>query len=191
MPAGYAAMLVGAQIDGTPITNSTTQASIIPPAAKYTLPAGFLDVIGKKLRIMATGRISCVATTPGTLLFEVRFSPAGANVAVAATAAFNLNTTVKTNVTWRLDWDLTVRAIGASTSANFMHVALFQSEAIVGSAANTAGGNGSLLLPVSAPAVGTGFDSTAAQVVDLQAKFSVSTATTSITLHQYELWSDN
>jgi len=187
MPLGYGAMLVSAQGDGTQISNSTTQASIIPAAAKFTLPAGFLDVPGKKLRIKATGRISCVVTTPGNLLFQVLF---GATV-VATSQNMNLNTTAKTNVTWALDWDLTLRTIGGGTSATFMHVGMFTSEALVGSPANTAGGNGSMLIPASAPAVGSGFDATVANVIDLQAKFSVATSPTNLTLHQYELWSDN
>jgi hypothetical protein len=55
---------------------------------------------------------------------------------------------------------------------------------VVSSAAGTAN---TAYLPSSAPAVGAGFDSTVANVFDLQAKFSVSTATTALTLHTFEL----
>jgi hypothetical protein len=178
----YREVLVTAQGDGTAITNSTVQASIIPAHAKFTLPAGILDVVGKTLRVHATGRISNVVTTPGTLLFDARM---GANVVFnngAGTIA--LNTTAKTNVTWELDLKLTTRAVGAATTATMLGVARFTSESVVGSAAGTAN---SAFLPSSAPAVGAGFDSTVANVFDLQAKFSVATATTALTLHTFDL----
>lgn len=171
-------------VDGTAITNSTVQASIIPASAKFTLPANYLQYVGQQLKFVASGRVSNVVTTPGTLLFQVLFG---------ATAVFNnaantisLNTTAKTNVTWWLEVCLELRAIGAT--ANFMGVAQWTSESVVGSAAGAAS---SAFIPGSAPAVGSNFDATVANVIDLQAKFSVNTATTSIQLHQYKLESLN
>jgi len=65
----------------------------------------------------------------------------------------------------------------------------FQSEAVVGAPANTAGSNGSLLCPVGAPAVGAGFDTTAALSVDVF--FTQTVATGSMTVHQYKVESLN
>jgi hypothetical protein len=185
MLQAYTSCLVAAQSDGTALTNSTSETSIIPALSKITLPANFFQFIGQQILLKASGRISNVVTTPGTLLFNFYLG----SVIAAASGALNLNTTAKTNVTWDLEWLMTCRAVGASTSANLMHTGKFQSESVVGSAANTAGGNGSLNIPVSAPAVGTGWDSTASQVIDLKATFSVSTATTSIQVHQFSLLS--
>lgn len=183
---GYQQTLVTAQGDGTAITNNVTQASIIPAAAKYTMAANFIDVPGKAFRITATGRLSCVVTTPGTLLFQVLF---GANVVVNNTPATTaLNIVAKTNVTFRLDIEMVCRAIGSGTSATMMYVVQLTSEAVVGAAAGTAV---TAYQPASAPAVGAGFDSTVSNVVDLQAKFSVATATTALTLHTYTLESVN
>jgi hypothetical protein len=179
--------LITSAVDGTQILNTTVQASIIPPAAKYTLPAGFFSVPGKEIRITAKGRVSCVVTTPGTLLFQVLFGATA--VYNNAAAAMNLNVVAKTDVSWWFEYTGTCRAIG--TSANLMGVATFQSEAVVGSGLPTVGGNGSLIVPASAMAVGSNFDSTVAQVVDLQAKFSVATATTALTCHAYKLESLN
>lgn len=187
MPAGYPLILVNAQADGTQISNSTTQASIIPAAAKYTMPANFLQTIGQKIRMKAMGRVSNVVTTPGTLLFEVRVGATAATV-LATSQAMALNTTAKTNSTWWLEWEFTLRAIGASTSANFMHAGMWTSESAVGAAAGTAV---SINIPASAPAVSNGFDTTIANQWDLQAKFSVATSPTNLTLHTYELWADN
>lgn len=174
--------LISSQVDGTQILNSTTQASIIPPAAKLTLPANFFS-IGKVIKTTAHGRVSCVVTTPGTLLFQLLFGVTAVYNNAAAT--MNLNVVAKTDVTWWLEIISTCRAIGAS--ANLMSIGQWTSEAVVGSPLPTVGGSGSLFIPAATAAVGSNFDSTIAQVVDLQAKFSVATATTALTCHEYKI----
>ena len=178
--------LIAAQVDGTALNTSTTATSILPASAKFTLPTNFFQ-IGRVLRIRASGRISNIVTTPGTLTLDVRLG----SVVAWNGGAVNLNVVAKTNVSWDLEVLLTCRSIGSGTSAALMGIAKFISESVVGSPVNTAGGSGMLVLPVSAPAVGTGFDSTATQQVDLFAKFSVSDAANSIQLHQYILESLN
>jgi hypothetical protein len=176
--------LIQAQSDGTAVT-ATSEGSLLPGQAKFTLPANFLDYVGKTLRVRAAGRISNIVTTPGTLTLRVKFG----SIVVAASSAMQLNAVAKTNVTWVLEWSLLARTIGAATTAAFMHTGLWTSESVVGSAVPGTGGSGSLLIPASAPAVGTGFDSTAANVVDLTAQFSLTG--NSITLHQFALESIN
>lgn len=180
MAYGWPQLLGTAESDGTAVTG-TTVGSLLPTHAITTIPAN-LCRIGNQFRIIATGRISNIATTPGNLTMECRFG----TVIVWTGGTMNLNTTVKTNVTWWFDLLMTVRAVGSSTSANLMGQGQFTSESVVGSAANTAGGNGTMNLPVATPAVGTGFDSTASQAVDLRATFSLTG--NSITCHQYGLW---
>lgn len=170
-----------AQGDGTAITNTVTQATLLPTTgAKFTLPAGVFQYVGQMAKITATGRISNVVTTPGTLLFQVLF---GANVVVNnGSSAVGLNIVAKTNVPWWLEILMTARSVGAGTAATLFYQVMFVSESVVGAAAGAAS---SSFMPTATPAVGAGFDSTIANVVDLQAKFSVSTATTSIQLHQF------
>jgi hypothetical protein len=188
---GWQEVLVASQVDGTQILNNLTQASVIPLAAVYTLPAGFFSVPGKEIKITAKGRISCVATTPGTLTWSVIFGAAPSTVFNNGAAALNLNASgsAKTDLTWWLEIELTCRSIGSA--ATLLGIGQFTSEAVVGSPLSTAGGSGSLFIPASAPAVGATFNSTLAQTVDLQAKFSVATATTALTCHQYKLISLN
>lgn len=183
---GWQQVLKSSATDGTQILNSTTQASIISANDKFTLPAGFIDRPGQFLRIRATGRISNVVTTPGTLLFQVLFGAIVVFNSAATTVA--LNTTAKTNVTWALDIEMQVRTVGAGTSATMLGIGQFTSESVVGGGSGTAL---SAFFPPSAPAVSTGFDSTVAMAVDLQAKFSVATATTALTCHTYALESSN
>lgn len=171
--------LIVAQSDGTALGNSTTETSIIPAAAKLTLPANYYNTIGQVLRCKAWGRISNIVTTPGTLTFRLKF---GSTTIVTATA-ISLNTTAKTNVTFLLEISAILRAIG--TSANFMNAGIFTSESVLSSPTGTAG---SFMLPASAPAVGSNFDSTASSgLIDLTAQWSVANAGNTLQVHMYTL----
>lgn len=174
--------LISAQGDGPQILNSTTAVSIIPPAAKITLPNNWFN-IGKVLRLTLAGKISCVATTPGTLILDFRLG----GVIAFTSQAIPLNIVAKTDLPFFMQVFLTCRTIGASTSATLMPIGFFISETYVGSPVPATGGVGAIIVPNTAPAVGTGFDSTAALTVDCFGKFSVTTATTAFTLSQYIL----
>lgn len=173
---------VTAQSDGPSLSNSVIATSILPAHAKFTLPANFFAV-GRKLRIVATGRVSNIITGPVNLTLDVRFG----SVIVANGGPMRLNAVAKVTVPWWLEWVMTCRAVGNGTSANLMPLGNWQSESVVGSPLPTAGGNGALLIPVGTPAVGNGFDSTAAQTVDLFATFDVANAGNLIQLHNYSL----
>jgi hypothetical protein len=171
--------LITAKVDGPTLT-AAARASCIPTGAIITLPNNFFQ-IGKKIRINANGRISVVITTPGTARFDI---------AIAAVVAFdslalNLNIVAKTTVPWNLSIDLTCRAEGTGTSANLMGNGLFVSEAVIAAPLPAVGGNGVLNIPVGTPAVGTGFDSTLANTLNMF--FTQTVATGSFTLHQYEV----
>lgn len=180
---GWSECLIASEVDSTAVTG-TAVGSLLPPAALFTLPANFFD-IGKTLRIRATGRVSNIITTPGTLTLAVKL---GAVIAFSG-GAMQLNAVAKTNVTWTLDALLTCRTIGATTVATVLGTGAWLSESVVGSAVPGTGGSGTLLMPASVPAVGTGFDSTAALAVDLTAIFSLTG--NSIQSHQYQLFADN
>jgi len=183
----WQSILISQQVDGTAITNSTAEAIIIAPQATYTIPANLLTYAGQALRIRAMGRVSNVVTTPGTLTLRIRLGGL-AGIIIANSGAMPLNIVAKTNVTLVLDWDMTVRSVGASTSATVMHSGQWQSESAVGA---PSGASGAVSIPASAPAVGTGFDSTVANALTMTAQFSVLTATTSLQCHTFKLESLN
>lgn len=172
--------------DGPTLT-AAAAASCIPTSKRIILPNNFFNV-DDVLKITMAGRISCAVTTPGTARFDVRMGPNG-TIVVFDTGALNLNVVAKANVPWLLEAWLTCRATGAVAATNFMGIARFQSEALVGSPLPSAGGNGSLLAPVGAPAVGTGFDVTAANALDVF--FTQTVATGSLTVHEYMVESLN
>lgn len=181
MQQGYIATLLNSIGDGAALSASVTATSLLPAIAKPTLPANYLFA-GKMFRVTATGRISTVVTTPGTLTLDLRFG----SVAVFSSGAMTLNTTAQTNVNWIYEALLTVRAVGSGTSANVLGQGKFLSHAVIGSSAIGTAGAGVQMLPYNAaPAVGTGFDSTAANTVDLFGTWSVNSASNSITCHQF------
>jgi len=171
--------LISAQVDGGAVT-AAAATSLLPGAAKYTIPANFFE-IGKALRLTAAGKISSVVTTPGTARFDVRL---GGTVVFDGLAALLDSVAAHTNVGWWLEILLTCRAIGAS--ANLMGHGKWTSEDLLGVPASAPKGVLTAMLPWnSAPAVGSNFDSTTSQQLDLY--FTQTVATGSVTLQQFAL----
>jgi len=173
-------VLTASIVDGATLT-AAASASCIPGNNVLTFPS-YAFKVGKVYRITAFGRLSCVVTTPGTARFQVRSDPSG-TTSIYDTGAIPLNIVAKTTLPWLLEIWLTCRAVGSGTSCNFMGSGRFQSETVIGSPAVTAGGNGSMVVPVTTPAVGSGIDSTVANKLDLF--FTQTVATGSLTCHQY------
>lgn len=181
-PSSFVPLVIGTS-DGPTLT-AAAAASCIPVASRLILPNNYWTV-GKQWKIKLQGRISCVVTTPGTARFDLRTGPSGTIIAFD-TGALNLNIVAKTTVPFDLEVDLTCRSVGTGTSTTLFGIGKFTSEAVVGAPLPSAGGNGVLLVPVGTPAVGTGFDNTAANAVDMF--FTQTAATGSMTVHNYEIW---
>jgi hypothetical protein len=168
------APLITQQAAGPALTNSTSQTTLLNGQAKFTLAAEYLQYIGQKLHIKAAGVISTAAATPGTFTFTVVFGAinvytGGASVTVA---------TSRSGDPWSLDIDLTVRSVGSSTSATLTGGGTFTTLTL------------STTTPIqilTSPGSLTGFDSTVANVVDLQGTWSFQSGSNTITCHQYEL----
>lgn len=175
--------LVQSSTDG-PVLTAAARASCIPVADRVTLPNHFF-AIGRAIRCTLSGRISCVVTTPGTARFDICMGAAGTTI-VFDSGALNLNVVAKTNVPFLFGVTLVCRAAGTGTTTTFFPVdGKFISEAVVGAPANTAGGNGILLCPVGAPAVGAGMDNTAASILDCF--FTQTVATGSFQIHNFSV----
>lgn len=175
----YPLVFAAASTDGAALANTTTATSILPASGIAVIPGGILQV-GSIFKITLRGRISTLATSPGTLTLDVRLGSA----VISAFGAIALNISAQTNVTWEAILLATIRAVGSGTTANALCTANFVSRAVIGSPAAGAGSAGSILLPETAPAVGAGFDSTAAQTVNVFAAWSTANAANSIQVHQ-------
>lgn len=175
--------LITAQVDGTANTTGAA-ASCIPPQAKFPLPGAFFDFVGRKMQIKASGRVSSVITTPGTMRFDVRF---GGTVVFDGLAVLLDTAAAHTNVAWFLDIELTCRIVGSV--AQMFGQGTLGSEAVKGFGTAPLGFVVAALPWNTAPALGAAFDSTVSQTVDLF--FTQTVATGSMTLHEYELVSKN
>lgn len=154
---------------------AAASAEMIPAVGRWAWSPSPLIRVGDLVAFRAFGKISCVATTPGTARFDLRIG----STVIADSGALNLNVVAKTNVPWWLDFEGFVSAIGSGTSATVTGLFRFTSEAVVGAAANTAGTNGTLLGPVGGAVAGSGFDSTITNIVT--ANFTQTVATGSMT----------
>lgn len=179
-------VLATAQAAGAAVANTITKTTLLPSQALHTVGADDW-AIGKALLVKAAGQISNVVTSAPTITIDVMF---GATT-VFSTGAVICSTTAHTNVPWTLEVMLTCRAVG--TTANLMGQGMLTSRAIVdvSGADVTTTGHPTLLVPETAPAVGSNFNTNASQQVDLQVTWSAASASNSIQLHQYWLCSMN
>lgn len=171
-------VLSSASADGAALSNSVVATSILPASAIATLPAGALQ-IGSLLKLTLRGRISTVVTTPGTLTLDLRLG----SVIISAFGAIALNVNAQTNATFEAELIARVLSLGAGVAATARCTMRFASRAVIGSPAAGAGGVGVLMLPETAPAAGNGFDSSAAQAINVFAAWSIANAANSIQVH--------
>ncbi len=182
---GYRSRLVGTQGDGNAVTNTNTPTSILPGGGVFSVPANFLEYVGMNFMLEVRGRISNAAAGP-TLVLDFRMG----GTVVAASQAMTLNASALTNQTFILRMLLTLRAIDSAaggSTANFMFTGEFISRAVVGAGAAGSTGVSTLLIPETAPAVGSGFDMTATNTANVFATWSTANASCSIQSHQATL----
>jgi hypothetical protein len=178
----YGSSLIVQQVDGAALTNSTVATSLLPGAAKFTMPANIWQV-GQKFQINASGIISTLAGSPGTLTLSFLQDA----IAAWTSSTIPLNVTAQSNASWRLQVDLTVRSIASGTGTVLIGSGQFSSRAILGVAAIGAGPSGIVNCPENSPSTGAGFDCSSSHVCDLYGQWSVANASNSILCNQYEL----
>jgi hypothetical protein len=176
-------VLISMQVAGSGPSNTLTETSLLPAAANFTIPANFF-LVGSVLRVTVCGQLSNVVTTPGTFDFKFKFG----STAVFDTGALACSTTAHTTLPHWITILMTCRAIGSS--ANFMGQGRTHGIMCLTSGADLTT-HGTLMAPTTAPAVGTNFDSTATQKVDITCTTSVSTSGTNYTSQQFVLESLN
>lgn len=178
---------------GTLLNTFTTAKSIINPQAQYVMSPGFMS-IGKMLRISAMLGVSNIITTPGTMTFQVQVGPAvPATIAAFSTGAIQLNAAVHTTLPLWLQILLTCRSVGNGTGCQLMGQATVVGIMPTVTLGQVDGVNSQaiLMVPQTAPALGTGFDSTVANVLDLFGAFSISAAGNGMQVQQYMVESLN
>ena len=181
----YRETVYTSQQDGPALTAAAAASMLPTTTPKFTFQPGFFRYIGQSLRIVASGRISSVITTPGTARYDFRL---GGTVFFDSQAILLDTVAAHTNVGWYLEADLTVRTVGQA--GNFIGVAKWTCEDILGVPAGAPKGCLSALLPWhAAPAVGgnINFDNSLA----IDSFFTQTVATGSMTCHQFKVIAEN
>lgn len=177
--AGFHQVLVQSRADGPALT-AAAAATMLNARDKITLNNNYWTE-GRYWRLTASGRISSVITTPGTARFDLRL---GSVVAWDSLAILLDTVAAHTTVGWMLEVLLQCRTIGAGVASQLIGQGKWTCEDILGVPATAPKGVLSAMLPWnSAPAVGTSFDNSLANTVDMF--FTQTVATGSMTCHSF------
>lgn len=176
---------------GSTFASFTTAKTVINQEGLVYIGGNSLKV-GDMIRVAVRGALSTLVTTPGTVTFQVMFG----SVIVWTSGAIQLNATAHTTLPFTLDVDLVVQVINTAVGgavAKLLGIGKLQGVMFTKTAGQTDGANteSSIIVPVTAPAQGTAFDSTIAQTMDFWVGFSISNAANLVQIHQYRVESFN
>jgi hypothetical protein len=173
--------LASQQSVGTLFNTYTTAKSVINATDLFTFPANSLRA-GSKLRIKSWGGLSNIVTTPGTVTFQVMMG----SIVVFTTGAIQMTTTANTLSPFKFEATLRLDSAGSGTAAKFIGEGVLGAlNLTIGSGANPTVTDTFAVVPVTAPAVGTGFDSTVANTLDFWVGFSISNAGNGVQVYDY------
>jgi hypothetical protein len=167
--------LVSAKAAGTLFNTYTTAKTVINQTDLVTLPANFLYV-GRTLNVKVRGAISNVVTATPTFTFQIMMG----SIAAWSSGAITTNATANTLLPFSLDVDLRTDSIGTGTTAKFLGIGTLMCAAF-------ASGSTAINVPVASPAVGTGFDSTIANILDFFVGISASNGSNGVQIYNYRV----
>jgi hypothetical protein len=167
---------------GTLFNTYTTAKTVIDPTALVTLPPNYLEA-GKRFRITVLGGISNIVTSQPTFTFQVMMG----SIVVHTSGAILTTTTAHTLIPFKYVVDMRVDSVGSGTGAKFLAQGVLEGIMFVisGAVGDPTAGVGKIMCPNTAPAVGTGFDSTISNILDFWVGISVSNAANGIQVYQY------
>jgi hypothetical protein len=171
----YSNVLASQKAAGVAFNTYTTAKSVINATEVVNLAGNSLG-LGATLRIRACGALSNIVTTPGTVTFQVMVG----SVVAWTSGAIQMSTTANTSLPYDLDVLLTLYSesvTGTANQATIFGVGKLTALGLtIGSGANPTVTNTTIVVPVTTPAVGTGFESNATMAIDFWVGFSSSAA---------------
>lgn len=184
---GYIQCLKTQHAAGSLLNTYTTAKSVINAQAQCIIPGGMLQ-LGDMLHVRASGGISNIVTAQPTFTFQAMMGPT-ANIIAHTSQACLTTTTAHTLIPFVYDLWMRLDSEGSGTSAKFLSQAQLQGIMfpISGAVGDPTSSIGDLMAPATAPAVGTGFDSTVANLLDFWVGISVSNAANGIQVYQYSV----
>lgn len=176
---------------GTLFNTFTTAKSVINQEALYPIGANAL-ALGDAFHISVKGGISNIVTTPGTIVFQIMLG----TIVVWSSGNIQLNATAHTTLPFSLEVDLYVQLLNTTVGgaiAKMMGIGVLTGVMFTKTAGQTDGANTetTIVVPVTAPALGTAFDSTIGQTLDFWAGFSISNAGNGIQIAGYRVDGNN
>lgn len=185
------------QAAGSAFNTFTTAKSVLNPQSLIDLPRNFFAV-GTKLRHKILMGLSNIVTTPGTVTFEIHLG----SIAIWSSGAIQMNATAHTNLPCYLEVTNTCQVVGTGTTAKCLGIGKLSGVHFTTTAGSTDSWGRSaaadnpishvtLCVPTTAPAQGTGFDSTISNLLDFYVGFSISNSGNQITVYDYEVESLN
>lgn len=174
--------LAASQKSGSNFASYTTAKTVINQTELVTLPPNYLR-LGSLLRVKVFGSLS--TASGNTVTFQVMMG----TVVAWSSGALVATTTTNTNLPFSLEVLLRVDTVGTGTGGSYMAVGTVISVGLQ-PAGSTAGANPTVanianVLPATAPADGTGWDSTLSQILDFWVGMGTSAAGNNITIQQY------
>ncbi len=184
---GWNQRVVTQRTAGQTLATFTTAKSVINAQDLYGFYANY-GQLGTALHIEALMGISNIVTTPGTITFQVMLG----SIAVWTSGAIQLNATAHTLLPAKLVIDLTLQLTNTTVGgavAQFMGQGVLTGVMFTKTAGQVDGVNSETVInvPVTAPALGTAFDSTISQTLDFWAGFSISNGANAIKMAQYNV----
>jgi len=179
--------IVSQRAAGTLFNTYTTAKTVINQQDLYGFYANFWQ-LGQRMRVKANMAISNIVTTPGTITFQIMFG----SVVVWSSGAIQLNATAHTLLPAVLEVDLVCQLANTGVGgaiAKLMGVGRLQGVMFTKTAAQVDGVNSetSIIVPVTAPALGTAFDGTVSQTLDFWTGFSISNSGNGIQMADYSV----
>lgn len=188
---GWTQGLATQRVAGTLFTTFTTAKTVINQEALMDIGRNSI-VVGTSYTVTVSGGISNIVTTPGTITFQVMFG----SIVVWTSGAIQLNATAHTTLPFRLIVDLTCQLVNTTVGgaiAKFNGIGVLSGVMFTKTAAQVDGVNSETVItvPVTAPALGTAFDSTISQTMDFWAGFSISAGGNGIQVWNYRVDGNN
>lgn len=189
MAAGYVETVAWQRASGTLFNTYTTAKRVILDTANWSVPPQYL-IPGKKLRLRIFGGLSNIVTTPGLFNLQFRLGVIATPIAAFDSGNIQLNATAHTLLPFFADIVVCAQVEGITTAAKLMGICDVSGIMITRTAGQTDDAQGvqEIIAPATAPAQGTGYDSTITNTnADLAAGFTISNAGNGIQIHTYSL----
>lgn len=171
---GFNQIIAQQDIAGPLLNTYTTAKSVIDPTGLGKLKANQDLRLGRHFRTVVAGGLSNVVTAPGTITFQIMI----AAVAAWSSGAIQLNASAHTLLPFELEIKWRLDSVGSGTTAKILGIGKLAGVMFTATAGQTDAVNtqGIFMVPQTAPAVGTGFDSTVDCALDFWAGWSLSAA---------------